>query len=154
MEILGISYGYQIGGKAFLGSVPTSIVELCFEDQELQKGDRCTLFVNVLYYDCFEEITVADVASFSEMVNSDREDDNGLPGGSVIESYGDEIGPGYHEMIKEDIAGSIFAKEIHAARYALDLFVQGKYDMIGQLFGKEVDQESIPEVEYDKVNDD
>ena len=153
MVVGGVCFGNQIGGVAFLSSIGTSIVELCFEDNEQKKADRETLFITINQYQDFEEISVAESSVFSYYVNSDIEFDQAMVSKITFENYGDEFDENYHEDIKADISKSVFAKEIALARYALDLFKQEEYGKLGELYGTEADDFNAPDVSYDHSNE-
>lgn len=152
MEVRGICFGDEIGGRAFLASMGTKLVEVCFEDHGRRKDERESLFVCVSQYMDFEEIRLSDQALFSRFVDSDNEFDKDEMDKAVIEFYGDEISSDYHEDIKAEISESLYAKEIALARHVMDLFSAENYGAIGELFGKEADEFDVPEVKYDRTD--
>lgn len=151
MKVQGVCFGNQIGGAAFLGSIATDIVELCFEDNDAKKDEMETLYVAVLQYEDAEDIIVSSMPVFGAFVDSDAEFDDEYVDENVIERIGDLFSKEYHEEIKQDIAKSAFANEINLARRAMDLFKLEKYGDIGKLYGLEADDFGAPDVSYDRV---
>ena len=153
MKLQAISFGTQVGGVAFLASIATDIVELCFEDNGMKKENRETLFVAVMQYEDSEDIIVSERPVFGAFVDSDAEFDDEYVDENTIDRYGDMFDEDYHASILENLADSPFGKEIALARHALDLFKQERYGDLGERYGVEADEFDAPEVEYDIPED-
>ena len=151
MRTLGISFGNPVGGVAFLASIATDIVELSFEDNEMKKEGRETLFVLVNQYEDFEEITVASRSLFGMYIDSDTGLDEEREAEATIACFAEEFNAGSHGRMNDEINKSPFASEIKLARYAMDLFKKEQYGPLAGLYGKEADETMIPEVDYDRA---